>query len=708
MKLALIGNPNCGKTSLFNTLTGSKAKVANLPGVTVDPEVALLAGSANNISGAIELVDLPGTYSLHPKALDEAVTRDALLNPNHPQRPDGILLVLDSANLKRNLYLALQVMDLGFPVIVVVNETARNVWSQKALEAALDCPVLAVHALNARGCEALKKKLHSWPTEPQGETRKRELPSWRERVDLTPLTRALPRISEASIELLVVGNENPNWLSKEANEALEQAKKETGCRAAELQLAEAAYRSRQVRQIATDVLGQNPPASNSVSAKLDRVLTHRVGGPLILMGVFFLIFQGVYAWATWPMDLIDGGMNTLMEAARTVLPEGWWTDLLVDGLLAGIGGVVIFVPQIALLFGAVAALEESGYMTRVSFMNDRWLRSLGLDGRATIPLLGGFACAIPAILGARTIPGKRERLLTILITPWMTCAARLPVYLFLIGFVVPNEPWGPGGLLNLQGVFLFVIYAAGLLAGLSMAWILHRGLPKAAPTQFLQEWPPYRVPSFKRTLGQIIRQAKAFLTGAGQVIVLVSILLWGLSNTAPDGFEEVNNNHRLNVSNIESAGNDPDALDQAARDWQAAKMDASWSGKLGNFIEPVISPLGYDGRMGIALIASFAAREVFVGTMATLYAAPETDEGIQGLKTRLGREINPKTGAPILNAATAMSLIVFYMLAMQCLSTVAIVRQELGGWKWALIQAGGMTLIAYFAAWITFVVMNGF
>lgn len=707
MKFALIGNPNCGKTSLFNTLTGSKAKVANLPGVTVSPVVAKMSPSTGPNQRTIELVDLPGTYSLHPKAPDEAVTRDALLNPDHLHRPDGVILVLDSANLKRNLYLTLQVIDLGFPVVVVVNETAQNPWSLSALEAALGRPVLPVHALNAKGCGKLKQVLHDWPEDTGTNIPDRDLPGWRSRVDLKPLTQALPRLSEASLELLVVGDESPDWLSDAAKITLEKVRKETGCGSAELQLAEAAYRSRQVRKIATDVLGHNPPASHNLSAKLDRVLTHRISGPLILMAVFFLIFQGVYAWATWPMDLIDGGMSALMEATREVLPEGWWTNLLVDGLLAGLGGVVIFVPQIALLFGAVAALEESGYMTRVSFMNDRWLRSLGLDGRASIPLLGGFACAVPAILGARTIPGKRERLLTILITPWMTCAARLPVYLFLIGFVVPKQPWGPGGLLNLQGVFLFSIYAAGLFAGLAMAWILHRGLPKAAPSQFLQEWPPYRLPSLRRTLGQIARQAKAFLTGAGQVIVLVSILLWGLSNTAPDGFDAVNAQHQDNLSSIESSGNNPAEIAQADRDWQAARMDASWSGRLGNFIEPVISPLGYDGRMGIALIASFAAREVFVGTMATLYAAPETDEGIQALKTRLGREINPKTGAPILNAATAMSLIVFYMLAMQCLSTVAIVRQELGGWKWALIQAGGMTLIAYLAAWVTFVVVNG-
>lgn len=706
MKYALVGNPNCGKTSLFNTLTGSRAKVANLPGVTVDPIMARLRTN-RGVDSAVDLIDLPGTYSLHPKAPDEAVTRDALFDPNHTYRPDGLIVVMDAANLKRNLYLTLQVLDLGLPSVVVVNETAPTSWSKDALETALGCPVLPVHALNGKGTKALKHMLSSGSMVPRSSNSALDsAKGWRSRVNLTALEAALPDVSPSGIDLLVTADDTPDWLDAASKITLAAIRADTGCGSAELQLGEAAHRSRQVRDIATKALGQNPPTSRSISARIDRVLTHQLAGPLILIGVFFLIFQAVYAWATWPMDLIDAGMGWLMAACRAGLPAGWWTDLLVDGLLAGLGGVVIFVPQIALLFGAVAALEESGYMTRVAFMNDRWLRSLGLDGRSAIPLLGGFACAIPAILGARTIPGKRERLLTILITPWMTCSARLPVYLFLIGFVVPSQPWGPGGLLNLQGVFLFGIYAAGLFAGLLLAWILHKGIPKAAPTQFLQEWPPYRVPSLKRTVEQVWMQARAFVEGAGKVIVMVSIILWVLSNTAPGGFATADAAHQERVNLIATAGSNPEALEQAELDWQSNRMAASWSGRLGDFIEPVIAPLGYDGRMGVALIASFAAREVFVGTMATLYAAPDSDEGIGQLKARLGQEINPRTGQPVLGAATAMSLIVFYMLAMQCISTIAIVRQELGSWNMAALQALGMTLVAYLAAWLTYAALS--
>jgi len=706
MKYALIGNPNCGKTSLFNRLTGSRAKVANLPGVTVDPIMARLKPKKVGAQ-IVDLIDLPGTYSLHPKALDEAVTRDALLNPNHTYRPDGLIVVMDAANLKRNLYLTLQVLDLGLPAVVVVNETAPTSWSREALESALGCPVLPVHALNGKGTKKLEGMLaeglapasggHAVGTDQKG---------WRSRVDLSALSEAVPGIGAAGLELLVTSDDLPAWMGASGHAALQAVRQDTGCGAAELQLGEAAHRSRQVREIATTTLKQNPPTSRSISARIDRVLTHRVAGPLILTAIFFLIFQAVYAWATWPMDLIDAGMGWLMGACRSALPAGWWTDLLVDGLLSGLGGVVIFVPQIALLFGAIAALEESGYMTRVAFMNDRWLRSLGLDGRSAIPLLGGFACSIPAILGARTIPGKRERLLTILITPWMTCSARLPVYLFLIGFVVPSQPWGPAGAFNLQGMFLFGIYIAGLLAGLVLAWILHKGFPKAAPTQFLQEWPPYRVPSLKRTLEQVWMQARAFVEGAGKVIVMVSIILWVLSNTAPGGFGETDAAYQTRVSELALSDAAPAAVEQAERDWQADRMSVSWSGRLGSFIEPAIAPLGYDGRMGVALIASFAAREVFVGTMATLYAAPDSDEGIGQLKERLGKELNPKTGKPVLGAATAMSLIVFYMLAMQCISTIAVVRQELGSWNIAAFQALGMTVVAYLAAWLTYAALS--
>ena len=699
MKLALVGNPNCGKSSLFNRLTGGRAKVANLPGVTVAPTHARLKVAAD-----VELLDLPGTYSLHPKALDEAVTRDALLHPE--QRPDGILLVLDAANIKRNLYLCLQALDLGLPTLTVVNEMDATPWSSLALEQALGTEVFAVDALGGRGVAVLAQRLATWAQNPPPAGRAFAPAPWHGQVDLSTLASVLPNTPAAGLELLVTSGDDPGWFPDAALDAMAAVRSDLGTGTAALQLAEAGRRSQDVRRIANAVLEETPPTARSMSSRLDRILTHRIGGPVILMAVFFLIFQAVYAWATWPMDLIDAGMGALMDGVRTALPVGWWSDLLVDGVLAGIGGVVIFVPQIALLFGAVAALEESGYMTRVAFMNDRWLRALGLDGRATIPLLGGFACSIPAIMSARTIPGKRERLLTILITPWMTCSARLPVYLFLIGFVVPDQPWGPGGLFNLQGLFLFAIYAGGLFAGLALSFVLHCGLPKAAPTQFIQEWPPYRAPSLMRTVQQIIRQAKAFVVGAGQVIVVVSILLWGLSNTAPGGFETLDIQHADTLAELKAGGASDVALEQAERDWQAARMDASWSGRLGAFIEPVIAPLGYDGRMGVALIASFAAREVFVGTMATLYASPDSDEGIRALKDRLGSEINPSTGRPILTAATAMSLIVFYMLAMQCVSTVAIVKKELGGWSWAVLQAVGMTVLAYLSAWAAFALLT--
>ena len=696
VKLALVGNPNCGKSTLFNRLTGARAKVANLPGVTVAPSTARLKAAPD-----VELVDLPGTYSLHPRALDEAVTRDALIDP--VQRPDGIVLVLDSANIKRNLYLCLQTLELGLPTLVVVNETDTQPWSKAALAEALGTEVHAVHALRGRGTADLEKR---WP---HGRNRRRPPP-----LHLTPRRARAHRPHRPAQRLAghprrrapaahPVGR-GPGWLPKPAAPSSRPpgspqvaAWPSSSSRKPTPEPTRASNRTSCAPTTRPDGRLHRPPHRPCPDPP-HRRSAHPDGG---LLSDFPSRRVGHL-----PMDLIDAGMGALMETVRSGLPAGWWADLLVDGLLAGIGGVVIFVPQIALLFGAVAALEESGYMTRVAFLNDRWMRALGLDGRATVPLLGGFACAIPAILSARTIPGKRERLLTILITPWMTCSARLPVYLFLIGFVVPDQPWGPGGLFNLQGLFLFSIYAAGLLAGLALAWILHHGLPKAAPTQFIQEWPPYRLPSLKRTLGRVGRQAKAFVVGAGQVIVIVSVLLWGLSNTAPSGFAEVDAQHEAALSILEAKQADAAAFEQAQRAWQAARMDASWSGKLGSWLEPVIAPLGYDGRMGVALIASFAAREVFVGTMATLYAAPDDDEGIGALKQRLaGNQPADRPAHPDGSHG---------LLAHRVLHAGHAVRvhrghraQGIRGWYWALIQAGGMTAIAYLGAWAAYALLSG-
>lgn len=667
VKIALVGNPNCGKTTLFNALTGSRAKVANLPGVTVAEQMAMIPGTD------IELIDTPGAHSLHPKAIDEMVTRDVLLNNAHVQRPDAILLVLDAANLKRNLYLAFQVRDLERPTLVVVNETQTTSWNAAALEAALGLPLMRVNALKGNGLELLKAAL-SEPMAvgvPGDPTPRQEDPA---------LVDAFPNLSCFGRSLLVSATDLPDWLTEGApRQALMSARAQRAGSPAAYQLKEAGLRSHAVREAAARIFEEGPTLDPPVSRAIDRVLTHRIFGPLILFAVFFFVFQSVYAWSGAPMDWIDQGMGAIADWTERLLPAGWGSRLLVEGIIPGLGGVVIFVPQIAILFGAVTALEESGYMTRVSFMNDRWLRALGLDGRSTVPLMGGFACSIPAIIAVRAIPGRRQRLLTILITPWMTCSARLPVYVFLVGFVVPDGHWFG---LNLQGLFLFGVYAAGLIAGLTLALLLHRVLPKGIPGSFTQEWPPYRWPSLRNIGRQIVGRSKDFITSAGHVIIGVSIVLWVLSNTAPSGaFTAVDANFDLAA--------------EGSLQHRAARSEASWAGELGRFIEPAIAPLGYDGRMGIALIASFAAREVFVGTMAVVYAAEEDEVGIGALQNRLAQ-------SGTLSPATALSLIVFYMFAMQCASTIAVVRRELDSWWWAIGQALGMTAIAWIAAFAAF------
>ena len=689
MKIALVGNPNCGKTTLFNALTNSRAKVANLPGVTVEPHVAQISGLPEGVS--IELVDTPGVHSLHPKALDELVTRDVLLNPTGPHCPEAVVMVMDAANLKRNLYLAFQVRDLELPMLVVVNETQSSSWNAEALEEVLGLPLLRVNALRGTGIEALKLALAFKIAQFKGGDAPVVLPADTPEIRLA-MQEAFPSLSDFGRSLLVNSSTLPNWVSTPAQiSALQQARKGRIGSPAHNQLTEATRRSEAVRAAAAQVFEEGPVLEQPATRALDKVLTHPVLGGAILAGVFFMVFQAVYAWSGWPMNQIDVGMAAFAQLAAESLPQGWLTRLLVEGVIPGIGGVVIFVPQIAILFGAVTALEESGYMTRVSFMNDRWMRALGLDGRSTVPLMGGFACAVPAIIAVRAIPGRRQRLLTILITPWMTCSARLPVYVFLVGFAVPDAHWLG---FNLQGLFLFGVYGAGLLAGLALAFVLHRTLPQGSESEFTQEWPPYRWPSLRNIGREIVGRSKDFITSAGHVIIAVSIVLWVLANTAPSGaFEHVDARFaRATATATETA---TETAPERSLEHIAARSDASWAGELGRFIEPAIAPLGYDGRLGIALIASFAAREVFVGTMATLYAAEESEPGIRALKTRLA-------DSGTLTPATALSLIIFYMFAMQCASTVAVVRRELSSWGWAITQALGMTAVAWLAAWAAF------
>ena len=670
VKVALVGNPNCGKTTLFNRLTGSRGKVGNMPGVTVSAVSARMRG----VEGW-EIVDLPGTYSLHAKAPDEVVTRDVLLQPGHAMRPDVVWVVLESATVRSGLFLTLQVLELGIPAVVVVNRTDSTSVDLPALSRGLGgIPVLAVNAAADRS-DAM----------------------------VSALCAAVPGAVGASVDpvraWMLRHGEAPGWASEADREAVRA--ESLGRTPASLQLAEASERWHVVRAIAETALPPAEPGDGDGLARrsrrttrADRVLTHPLWGHAALAATFFLVFQAVFAWSAWPMDAVDGAFAAVREALSEQWPDTWWRSLVLDGLLAGIGGIVVFVPQIMILFGLIAVLEQSGYLARVGYLGDRFLQGIGLNGRSIVPLVGGLACAVPAVMAARSIPGKRERLLTILITPLMTCSARLPVYAFLIGVLVPDASVA-GGLFNVRGLFLFALYAVGTLAALAVAWLLHRGLPRRNEGGFTLEWPAYRWPRPLDVGREMVARGGAFVVNAGGIILVASLGIWALSTWGPAEARAT-----AEAQFAEAPADDPDR--------QAALLESSYLGAFARTVEPFFAPLGYDGKMGVAILTSFAAREVFVGTMAALYpsAGDGTEEGtIRALQTRLAHEINPLTGRPVLTAASAASLLVFYMFALQCMSTVAIVQRELGSWAWAAAQWLAFTAFAYGAALLVYNLM---
>jgi len=676
--IALVGNPNTGKSSLFTSITGVRTAVGNLAGVTIEACVAngIVKGSEN-----WTFLDLPGIYNLHAQTDDGRVTENTLLNPNDKNKPDMVWIVADRATLQGQLFLALQIRELEIPCILLLNRMNledEDPQLREILEHGLGFPVREIHVLNDDPSDWVLE-LTPLLNLPASCSLLRNVPPSIE-TSLSILNASMPYGTLGYLCHLARMNDAPNWLNTEEKDAWHKARENAKASPAALQLEEAGQRMQIIRELLNQagkpVKEHELAQRNTIKGqqKIDRVLTHPIWGNLISMLLFFFMFQAIYSWATYPMDLIDGAFSSLMTILSDTLPPSWYTSLLVDGILSGLAGIFIFVPQIAILFAFTAFLEHSGYMARLGYLSDRFFRRVGLTGRSSISLVGGLACAVPAIMAARTISNKRARLLTILVTPMMTCSARLPVYAFLIAFAVPDRLIL--GWFNLQGVFLYALYVIGALSALGLAFIIHHSLPNSNNrAEAAEEWPPYRLPTLKVVLEQSYRQALIFLRAAGSVILFISIILWSLGFMGPGSIKE------------------REAMDPSVR------LEQSWLGTLGNTIEPVVRPLGYDGRMGIAILSSFAAREVFVGTMHTLYPTAEGgDSSILALKERLANEVIPGTDRPLLNTASAASLIVFYMFAMQCMSTIVIVRRELNSWSWALAQAAGYTLFAYLAA----------
>jgi len=632
-----MGNPNCGKSTLFNALTGLNQKVGNFPGVTVDRKTGSFAAGERNVS----LVDLPGTYSLEPRSLDERVASRAITDTADADHPDLCLIVLDATHLKLGLYLAMQVLETGMPSILVLNMMdqlegeGRKIDAQRLSEE-LGVPVVTTNARKREGMDALRAAISV-------HTLERPVAAWTSSIS---------------------ANNGPVERHAVISKMLEKT------------------------------LSGGIPTAKSLANRLDDILTHRIFGPVIFLGVLAVVFQSIFSWSEYPMALIETLFAEGAGLWRSLLPAGFLADLWIEGIWAGLGGVVIFIPQIAFLFLFVALMEDTGYMARVSFITDRALRKFGLQGRSVVPLLGGVACAVPAILATRTISNWKERLLTILVLPFMTCSARLPVYVLLISLVIPQGYFL--GVFGYQGLTMLGMYVLGTVTALGAAWVVSRFIKDDGSGHFIMEMPVYRAPRWGNIGTDILRKVSMFITHAGRIIVVMSVFLWLGASFGPA--ERTTAIEQRYVALADGPDADSEALQ---REKDAELLENSYIGILGHAIEPIIRPLGYDWKIGIALITSFAAREVFVGTMATIYAVGDRDDTAT-IRQRMAARTDPETGKPLYDLPFGLSLLVFYAFAMQCVSTLAVVRSETGSWKWPLLQLVGMTGFAYVSALLVY------
>jgi len=680
--IALVGNPNSGKSSLFNTLTGLNQKVGNFPGVTVDKKV----GTAS-ISSSLEasIIDLPGTYSLYPRRSDEWVAYRVLMHQDKSIQPDLVVLIADASNLKRNLLFASQIIDLKIPVVVSL--TMLDIAKKKGirieiaeLERALGVPVVAINPRKNKGIAQLKKTIELTADEHYKVPARNfiNLPAIAEGA-VRGVKQLYPAISEYRAVHYLINHENFSF-SAEEQEKIETIEQASSFNHTKVQAEEILQRYHRIKQIMQHAVAEpDPSESKLLTEKFDDLLLHRRWGYFILLAVLFLLFQSVFWLAEYPMQLIEWSFAALGSSLSKVLPVSWWSDLLLNGILAGLSGILVFVPQIMILFGLITLLEDTGYMARISFLSDRLMRKVGLNGKSVMPMISGFACAVPAIMSARSIENKKERLLTILITPLMSCSARLPVYTILIALVVPNKFLV--GFLSLQGLVMMGLYLLGLFMALLVSYIAKSFIHLKEKSIFILELPVYRSPRWKNVVVTMIQKAKIFVFDAGRVIMVISLILWALSSFGPN-----NRMHAVEAQYAQRVSSEPAKEKQWAREKKTDLLENSYAGILGKTIEPVIKPLGYDWKIGIALITSFAAREVFVGTMATLYSVGDDDNGESLMLRQKMQQAKRPDGTPVYTLAAALSLMIFYVFAMQCMSTLAIVRRETGTWKWPLIQ----------------------
>lgn len=697
IKVALVGNPNTGKSTLFNVLTGLNQKVGNFPGVTVDKKT----GFCNLGDGRrAEVIDLPGTYSLYPKSKDESIVFSVLADRSNQLNPDLVIIILDASNLKRNLLLYTQVADLKVPIIVALNmmdmakksglEININLLSKK-----LGVPVIPISARRSEGIDVLKQAISFANTVALQE----------DTIDVEQLAPGL--ISSIREEIQVDNNyyalqlahqhEQLRFLSPQQSNRIESLEEEYAFHSQKSQASETIARYNFINDVLFDVVVRKEhfAQEESYSNRIDKVLTHKIFGFVIFFAILMFIFQAIFSWSAYPMQLIENLFTWLTSTLHGILPAGPLTSLLLDGVIAGLSGVMVFIPQIAILFAFISILEDTGYMSRVTFMMDRIMRKVGLSGKSVVPLIGSFACAVPSIMSTRTIENWKDRMITIMVTPLITCSARLPVYTLLISLVVPNRNiWW---VFNLQGLAMMAMYLFSVVSAVVVAWVFKLILKGRERGYFIMELPVYRMPRWKNVGLTMYERSKTFVIQAGKVIIAVSVILWVMASYGPSKRMEQIEQKYSNASFIKQK-----SADELERLKATDKLENSYAGILGRAIEPAIRPLGFDWKIGIALITSVAAREVFVGTMATIYSVEGNVDKLDSVLDKMKHARNPETGKPAFTFAVAMSLMMFYAFAMQCASTVAVVYRETKEWKWPAIQFIYMTVLAYAASFITF------
>jgi ferrous iron transport protein B len=693
LKISLIGNPNSGKTSVFNRITGLNQQVGNFPGITVEKKTGIY--KLPNGHKAV-ITDLPGTYSLYPNSSDERIVLETLLNENDSSYPDLILYVADANNLERHLVLLTQIMDFKIPIILLLNmidvaKSEGKSCNETVLSQQLGIPVLKVNGRTGDGVSLLGNtilQLEGTHCQPFLQV-ERYAPEMEEEV------KKLFGIDNNYRALLIAHNYHQlGFITSRESKILDEFSERFEFKSVGLQFEEIMARYDQLHPIMESMITDSSGGAETTTAKTDRVLTHPVWGSVIFIATLFVIFQAIFAWSSYPMELIDSGMAWAIDQTKMFLPAGYFNDFITDGVMAGIAGILIFIPQITVLFILVSILEEMGYMARAVFLSDTLMRKFGLNGRSIVSLISGAACAVPAIMSTRTISNWKERLITIFVTPFISCSARIPVFTVLVAFAVPNnEVWG---IFNLQGIVMMGLYSLGVIAALGSAWILKKIVNTKERSFLMMELPTYKMPYWKNIGITVVQKVNMFIMNAGKIILIISMILWVMASFGPgNSIELIEENTRIELAESSLSEKEIDNI-VASR-----KIEGSYAGLLGKQIEPVIRPLGFDWKIGIALITSFAAREVFISTMATIYSVG-SDGDTETVIERMRHERNPHTGEMVYSVATAFSLLVFYVLAMQCMSTLAVVKKETNSWLIPLGQLLYMTGLAYLLSFITY------